>query len=94
MKYSKHDYEAVISAFNRTIKGAQDSRESILFNCIDIPTVKTPLALHGCPKYCPFYDECGDECGDEQKALTRLDSDEWQKKKTEFVRTASRYFEI
>ena len=90
MKYSKHDYETVISAFNRTIKVAQDSRESILFDCIDIPTVKTPIALHGCPKYCPFYDECGDESG----ALIRRDSNEWKKKKTEFESTARRYFDI
>ena len=90
MKYSKHDYEAVITAFDRTIKGAQDSRESILFDCIDIPTVRTPLALHGCPKYCPFYSDCNDA----SKAETKRDSGEWQKKKTEFVSTASRYFEI
>lgn len=90
MKYSKHDYEAVISAFDRTIKNARDSRESILFNCIDIPTVRTPLALHGCPKYCPFYSDCNDT----SKVDIELDSDEWQKKKTEFVSTARRYFEI
>ena len=58
MKYSKHDYEAVISAFERTIKHAKASREAILFNCLDIPTIATENGLHDCPKYCPFYSDC------------------------------------
>lgn len=90
MKYSKHDYEAVISAFDRTIKRAKASREAILFNCLDIPSVATENGLHDCPKYCPFYSDCNDASETE----LQLDSGEWQKKKTEFVSTARRYFEI
>ena len=90
MKYSKRDYEAVISAFDRTIKRAKASREAILFNCLDIPTIATENGLHGCPKYCPFYSDCNDASKEEIKR----DSDEWQKKKTEFESTARRYFDI
>lgn len=90
MKYSKHDYESVIAAFDRTIKRAKASREAILFNCLDIPSIATENGLHDCPKYCPFYGECHDAF----KAEIKCDSAEWQKKKTEFVRTARRYFDV
>lgn len=80
MKYSKSDYESVITAFDRTIKGAQDSRESILFDCIDIPTVRTPLALHGCPKYCPLY---GD--GSMNECTVAHDAAYWQFAKEKFI---------
>ena len=90
MKYSKHDYDAVISAFNRTIKLAKASREAILFNCLDIPSIATENSLHDCPKYCPFYGDCNDP----HKEEMRLDSVEWEKQKTEFESTARRYFDI
>ena len=90
MKYSKYDYESVIAAFDRTIERAKASREAILFNCLDIPTIATENGLHDCPKYCPFYSDCNGA----SKAEIKRDSHEWKKKKTEFVSTARRYFEI
>lgn len=90
MKYTRIAYDEVIAAFDRTIKNAKDSREAILFNCIDISTVNTMFERHACPKYCPFYDDCHDP----YKKEKRLYSTEWEKQKTEFESTARRYFEI
>lgn len=74
------DFETVIKAFDMTIQHAIDSRESILFDCIEIPAVIRKDGWHGCPSYCPFYhDGMSDECGIKRSA------EEWLKKKKEFI---------
>ena len=74
------DFEKIINAFDMTIQHAIVSREPILFDCVEIPTVITKDRLHGCPFYCPFYhDGVSDECVIERSA------EEWLKKKKEFI---------
>lgn len=59
-----------------TIKHAIDSREPILFDCVEIPAVITKDRLHGCPFY---HDGVSDDCVIERSA------EEWLKKKKEFI---------
>ena len=74
------DFETVIKAFDMTIQHAIESQESILFDCIEIPTVITEERWHGCPSYCPLYhDGVYDECDIERSA------EEWLNKKKEFI---------
>lgn len=74
------DFEKVIKAFDMTIQHAIESQESILFDCIEIPTVITEERWHGCPSYCPLYhDGVSDDCVIERSA------EEWLKKKKEFI---------
>ena len=74
------DFETVINAFDMTIQHAISSREPILFDCVEIPTVITRDQYHGCPSYCPFYhDGVSDDCVIERSA------EEWLKKKKEFI---------
>lgn len=76
------DFETVIKAFDMTIQHAIDSRESILFDCVEIPTIITKDRWHGCPSYCPFYhDGVSDECVIERSA------EEWIEKKNEFMKS-------
>ena len=78
-----NDFNTIIRAFDMTIQHAIDSREAILFDCVEIPTVITKERLHGCPSYCPFYhDGVSDECVIERSA------EEWLKKKKEFIDSA------
>ena len=78
------DFETIIKAFDMTIQHATDSREPILFDCVEIPTVITKERWHGCPSYCPMYhDGVSDDCVIERSA------EEWLEKKNEFIKTVT-----
>ena len=84
---NRKDFDSVIRAFDMTIQHAIDSREPILFNCVEIPVVVTKElkgSWHDCPSYCPMYhDGVSDDC------VIKRSADEWIEKKEEFINSVT-----